>query len=706
MADLRFPWLRRVNHSHQCGADGAERPCKMGPQGKTGAVQCGRYKCSPIQKGNGWICQRPSIWGGACENGPSQDGQCGQTPCKPSWNMRYFRNRVTLWTTLCVLSTIFFLGSSRNAMFWFNPGPLHRVHRFIDQCDQCHQTNGHDLIQIVSSLWSEPGPLMAEKCQNCHFKGDFALSAHNTDPSMLPKKTKTEIELSASKHPLGFKRDEQRQISCENCHREHKGLDIKLTGVSSSQCQTCHQRFFKSFNQGHPDFQEGYGSGRDSVLSFDHISHINKHFPEKSKSKIQCSECHSLERETFFPEFDQCLNCHQGDVRAETTSGLKGMLFLSVPGVDLETLGDLQGLFGEWPSSSDMEWSPFMRFFLTRDPFIREAFQLVDGLDWLDLTSASEAQKKAVAEICRAYKVFLFNFSKKGALSIVSLWETAGQEGRMDGFPLPSPADAEWAVLRWFPNLAADFDLLAANERVSFQKTGEPEPPRAEVKNKEEASDSGLLDDGGDLLDSEDLLSGDSLLDGDDLLLDEDMDLDETGNKPAQSKSEESRKISEEDQVKWGGWFRTEFAVYYRPSGHEDPFLRFWIQWIQERNPSESVDADLARIQKVFDPQMIGRCLKCHQAPLDAPMRWKQKGPVSQLAHFDHRPHILTLASCDTCHKFRSSSTENPGDDKPVEKLTSFETIKKNQCTACHMDSALKSECTLCHFYHRHEKRI
>ena len=62
-----------------------------------------------------------------------------------------------------------------------------------------------------------------------------------------------------------------------------------------------------------------------------------------------------------------------------------------------------------------------------------------------------------------------------------------------------------------------------------------------------------------------------------------------------------------------GGWYRPDsFTIFYRPSGHADPFLAAWLTSTAEISTVSALARDA--FQKLADPQAPGLCMKCHTA--------------------------------------------------------------------------------------------
>src|SRR6185503_12211200 len=99
--------------------------------------------------------------------------------------------------------------------------------------------------------------------------------------------------------------------------------------------------------------------------------------------------------------FEQtCAACHLDQVTGkERVSGPKGIAFLTLPGLDLQTLKKKKAKIGEWPEESETELTPFMKVMISRNERGRTLIKAVDGLNLQDLSGASDGQIKAVTNL-------------------------------------------------------------------------------------------------------------------------------------------------------------------------------------------------------------------------------------------------------------------------------------------------------------------
>ncbi|MEZ5923821.1 MAG: hypothetical protein R3D57_05490 [Hyphomicrobiaceae bacterium] len=194
--------------------------------------------------------------------------------------------------------------------------------------------------------------------------------------------------------------------------------------------------------------------------------------------------------------FEQaCSSCHLDQILGkERASGPKGIAFLSMPGLDLETLRAKKAPIGEWPETSEAPLTPFMMVMLGRTERGRVALEIASGLNLMDLSGASESEIKAVTDLVWEIKLLYHTLITAGASAVVGKLDIGG------GSTLPATSVADLtasiprdvllnAQQRWLPNLSAEIespekagaiggvdvsDATAEAPSVSTVPTGEP----------------------------------------------------------------------------------------------------------------------------------------------------------------------------------------------------------------------------------------
>ena len=322
---------------------------------------------------------------------------------------------LALLTVICV-GAAFSLAKSPHFLM---PGPLASAHSAIDNCSACHANSGNGKLSWIGGLVSGDPLADSEACLACHKMPDTAFHAHSASDEMLEQSTKrlatvaarTRAPLSARAQSAAFPTDDKvaRGLYCATCHQEHQGANFDLNKMSNAQCHSCHVVKFDNFDGRHPQF-ENYPFKRRSRIIYDHAGHFGKHFPEAAKKgaarrvPATCSNCHDSgkdKRIMAVAPFDQtCTSCHLDQiVGKERVSGPKGIAFLTVPGLDLQTLKEKGAAIGEWPDGPEAELTPFMKVMIARNERGRTLIRTVDRLNLQDLSGASDDQINAVTDL-------------------------------------------------------------------------------------------------------------------------------------------------------------------------------------------------------------------------------------------------------------------------------------------------------------------
>ncbi len=167
-----------------------------------------------------------------------------------------------------------------------------------------------------------------------------------------------------------------------------------------------------------------------------------------------------------------------------------------------------------------------------------------------------------------------------------------------------------------------------------------------------------------------------------------------------------------EDRRTGGGWWLDgpSLSLRYRPAGHDDPFLRAWIDLIVAL-PEAQNELREACLAEFTRQGASGSCFTCHSLDRDAlgvpVVHWSGRNRRSEprgFTHFSHRPHLSQpeLADCTHCHKIDPSADLKAvyvGGD-PHRFRSEFLSLSKSACTDCHRPQAAGDHCTQCHNYH------
>ena len=322
---------------------------------------------------------------------------------------------LALVTVVCLGSALFLSKGTQ----LFMPGPLTSGHGAIKNCSACHTESGNNKLSWIHGLVAADPLADSKACLTCHQMPDTAFNAHGASNEVLKRSTKRLTKIAAgSTTPLSARAQSiafpMREVMagglyCATCHQEHQGASFNLNRISNEQCRSCHVVKFDSFDGHHPKF-ENYPFERRTRIVFDHAEHFDKHYPEMAKKDpakripATCSTCHNSDddrRVMAVAPFEQtCTACHLDQIIGkERASGPKGIAFLALPGLDLQTLKKKNAPIGEWPDESEASLTPFMKVMISRNERGSALVKAVDSLNLQDLTEASDGQIKVVTDL-------------------------------------------------------------------------------------------------------------------------------------------------------------------------------------------------------------------------------------------------------------------------------------------------------------------
>lgn len=402
------------------------------------------------------------------------------TPDAPENPARH-RNRIALLVALAVMTGAATLLVGMGATFLM-PGPMASGHGSIEKCQSCHTRSGSGKLSWIHGLVIGDPLADSKACIACHKMTESAFNPHGAPAAVLKQSTERLTKaaavlsaptIAARAQSVAFPTGDVMAggIACATCHKEHRGTSIDLRSMSNERCQSCHALKFDRFDGHHPKF-EGYPFKRRTRIVYDHAGHFGKHFPEAAKKDparvipTTCSDCHDSrddKRYMAIKPFEQtCARCHLDQIKGkERVSGPKGIAFLALPGIDLQTMQKRKAPIGEWPDGSDAALTPFMKTMIGRDKRGRALIAKVDKLDLQDLASASEDDIKAVTELVWDIKK-LFHSLNSGQGSAVLAHLVPANDGTQQtvlasALTAGLPRDVIVAAQqRWLPNLAAE----------------------------------------------------------------------------------------------------------------------------------------------------------------------------------------------------------------------------------------------------------
>jgi hypothetical protein len=624
----------RPNQKWVCGRARQGEPCPEGPSAG-GSCKAGPT-CRPTKKGDHYKCSRPVQFGGPCSEGPMPDGNCStaKVPCSPVRSVRHRRLLLT-FSTFCIsvgLALSLISQSEPNESF-FNPGELTSQHKSIKHnCSTCHTSAHGSVIDWVKNPENKID--QSKACLKCHKIENHEFAPHNRDPQVL----------SPDRTDLG-------DIACKKCHSEHKGFDNDLKEMGSKKCQTCHEKKFNSFSEGHPPF-DGYPFKRNQRINFDHINHFSKHFASTKKT-MDCQSCHKLSAGGRVMEIKPykrtCMGCHNQEVKGSDAPD-KGFVFLNLPGIDLDVLKKHGLKIGDWPSETHQPASEFTKLLIQSNADLAKIYGRIEGLDLTDLDEASKKELKDVEAFAWGFKELLFdlideesgNFGER----LKVIFKKDMSENQIAHLMASLPIDVlKTALRKWMRTLSIE---------VNQKRRGSTYLTRG---------------------------------------------------------TKASRVINEDDEdwMAYGGWYRSDedYSIKYRPKGHGDGFITSWLVVTGK-------DLQVKKYSKpVFNMMAYkkgpGKCVKCHSISHRksgyAKVYWrgrKENIYKKELVKFSHTAHVALVdeKGCISCHQADDRGFKKYDGSKNHRVKGNFANLNKDTCVSCHSVNQVSDGCLTCHNYH------
>jgi len=470
-----------------------------------------------------------------------------------------------------------------------------------------------------------------------------------------------------------------------------------------------------------------------------------------------------------------CSGCHNGDLTGATqVSGPKGIDVLAVPGLDVATLIQRGVDIGTWPEKSEAALTPFMKLLLKSDADglvsgvadldlldLRksndQALERVGELAWavkrllnrLETTNSPSAkllsdgtlgaqldpiQMAALTGGMSHDVVVAGNREWFPRLQEELLLHDQGKSTRdpatavKPSIVAPKSPAASSGDLANAGSKPPSADILGANvdsgkDDILSSGSNAASDKKDDILSKDGKSDilSGPKQD--DILSSkkDDILrdnkpAADDILSGADAKSDTldlaSKDSDAAVKKSAESKSAEKAALFDpEVWAQTGGWYRQDFTIRYRPTGHADQFLRAWLDFAGGGYGSSLHDLFGPIFDTLSPKDAVGRCSKCHSIDDQAGAKlvnWKPFDPnalKNRFTNYSHKPHVELIGTktCVKCHELQPAKSEfittyERGD--PANYTSNFKPLDKAVCSSCHSQQTAWENCTLCHGYH------
>ena len=178
--------------------------------------------------------------------------------------------------------------------------------------------------------------------------------------------------------------------------------------------------------------------------------------------------------------------------------------------------------------------------------------------------------------------------------------------------------------------------------------------------------------------------------------------------------------VDPESWAEYGGWYRQDYAIFYRPTGHKDKFIYSWLFLTGPQAPKGDASPAAAVFDFLTSKDAQGSCTKCHSVDdIQGKGRVVNFSPPSvdskqgRFTNFIHEPHfqavgigqrigILENRGCLTCHNLENASPylKSYEQGNPQSFVPNFGEVKKDLCQTCHNSSTARQDCLLCHKYH------
>jgi hypothetical protein len=169
--------------------------------------------------------------------------------------------------------------------------------------------------------------------------------------------------------------------------------------------------------------------------------------------------------------------------------------------------------------------------------------------------------------------------------------------------------------------------------------------------------------------------------------------------------------VDAESWAEYGGWYRQDYAILYRPTGHKDKFIYSWLFLSGPQAPKGDRSPAAAVFDLLIGKDAQGACTKCHS--VDG-MRGQgrmvnfsppsAKSKLGRFTNFIHEPHFGALGNrgCLTCHSLEKGHAylESYLQDDPRIFASNFGSVKKELCQSCHSSGKTRQDCVVCHKYH------
>lgn len=610
------------------------------------------------------------------------------------------------------------------------PAPQSRPGKSEIYCATCHeehQGSAGNLMEVPDT-----------RCQTCHVKkfGKFAQSHPQFTDYPFTRRTRLIFDHKShfAKHFPKTKETNDRAISapgyCSDCHVQGEDKKYMETGSFNAMCSQCHTADIRGVNRasGPKGIQFLTVPGLDLAVISERGVDIGA-WPEDSEAEVTpfmrsllasildgrdiVSEVSDLELLDLTDASDEDLAKVQDLAWAvkrlfwqTENSGLQS--FMSLPlnseGDDLEhkQMGNMSGVMSrDVIASANREWFPSLTDELQKHAAGEKTHHFAALIEENEQNTEAPEQETEESDL-EITDSDILDEGDDGVLG--DELETETDELFVDDLSLEDAAGTDDEILN---GIAKDEDL----ESLDLEAGAE------DAAILEETDDGDILGDSLETPNSDPLLSSDE---SDDVLVVDDSTLNTPLEENAAEQADDmagsvsllgSESLDPEAWAALGGWYRRDYSLNFRPSGHSDKFLWAWLTFsgYSYGSPKESQFAPV--FEQLSPSDAVGRCTKCHSVDDESGhkhVQWhafSSEREANRFTTFSHGPHIGTENSegCAMCHQMTGGhqgflDTYNAGNTSDFVKT--FKPIEKATCSSCHTERAAGEECTLCHQYH------
>ena len=167
-----------------------------------------------------------------------------------------------------------------------------------------------------------------------------------------------------------------------------------------------------------------------------------------------------------------------------------------------------------------------------------------------------------------------------------------------------------------------------------------------------------------------------------------------------------------ETWAQFGGWYRQDYSILYKPTGHADTFLKAWLDFSAIRFSKTEGNLAVPVFAELTGKDAQGQCSKCHSVDATKQqarvIKWTPSSTdtsESLFTFFSHEPHLGVVSAqkgCLTCHEMSSAKgyLDTYKANDPKKFVSNFAPVKKETCASCHGKKEVRQDCVLCHKYH------